>query len=209
MQPIVFAESVNSVDSPPVNFWQAVARFLVKRRVRLTVLIFVALIVEDVLIGVKPHSLFDVRDAESLGGVALVAVGLAIRSWSAGILRKTRELTTTGPYAIIRNPLYVGSFLIMGGFSTVIDDVENIFFILGPVAGLYYLQVLHEERILHQKFGPRWTEYAAATPRFVPRSLPVDPLATWRSQEWFNNREYRAFMSVLMGLLFVELWRVS
>lgn len=209
MHTLQFAESVGNIESRTGNIWSGIARYLVKRRVRISVLIFLALIAEDVLIGVKPHSLFDVTDLESLGGVALVAIGLTIRSWAAGILRKTRELTTTGPYAIIRNPLYLGSFLVMGGFSTVIDDVENIFFILGPIAGLYYLQVLHEERILSEKFGARWAEYAATTPRFVPRSLPNDPLATWRSQEWFNNREYRAFLSVLLGLLFVELWRLS
>ena len=42
----------------------------------------------------------------------MAAVGLWIRGWSAGTIHKDEELTTTGPYAFARNPLYVGSFLI-------------------------------------------------------------------------------------------------
>lgn len=206
MHSLAAFESANSVTLQTPNRWEAIAAWLVKRRVRLTVIIFVALMAEDVIIGVRPHDLFDVRDGESMVGVTLIAVGLAIRSWAAGILRKSRELSTSGPYAIVRNPLYVGSFLVMGGFCSLIDDFENIFFVMGPIAGLYYLQVLHEERFLSRTFGPRWDEYASAVPRFVPRRLPLAPLADWSRREWLGNREYRAFAAVLLGVLAVQLW---
>src|SRR5262245_3386636 len=107
------ANAIPTTASPDASSrWSKVAAFLVMRRVRISVLIFFVLMVEDVLDGVRPHSIFDGHDWKSDLGCALIFAGLAIRTWAAGILRKTRELTTTGPYALIRNPLYVGSFLI-------------------------------------------------------------------------------------------------
>jgi protein-S-isoprenylcysteine O-methyltransferase Ste14 len=189
--------------------WQKIADWLVYRRVRITLIIFIALLVEDVLIGVEPHGIFAYRDPEAVAGCMLIFAGLAVRSWSAGILRKNRELTTTGPYALVRNPLYVGSFLIMCGFCTLIDDPENIFIVLGPIAGLYFLQVLHEERYLSKLFGGRWTEYARAVPRFLPRSLPDAAFAKWDCAQWLGSREYNALGATLLGMLAVELWRIS
>jgi protein-S-isoprenylcysteine O-methyltransferase Ste14 len=198
------------IPSAPVeNRWRRLADFLARRRVRISVFIFAALIVEDILTGVRPHDIFNPRDWESVLGCGLIFMGLAVRSWAAGVLRKTRELTTTGPYALVRNPLYIGSFLIMSGFCALIDDAENIFLIVGPVAGLYFLQVLHEERLLANLYESRWLEYARRVPRFVPRSLPKGPLATWDFRQWLGSREYRGLGGTLLGMLLLEIWRVT
>ena len=50
-------------------------------------------------------------------GMLLALVGLAIRIWAAGCLRKFEQLTLSGPYLWSRNPLYLGSFLIGLGFT--------------------------------------------------------------------------------------------
>jgi protein-S-isoprenylcysteine O-methyltransferase Ste14 len=165
--------------------------------------------VADVLMGVEPHSVFNPREPASLVGCMLVFAGLAVRSWAAGVLKKTRELTTTGPYAVIRNPLYIGSFLIMSGFCTIIGDPANILVALGPIAGLYFLQVRHEERTLSQRYEGRWTEYARRVPRFFPRALPPAPCAAWSVDQWLGNREYRALGAALVGLLAVHAWHLS
>jgi protein-S-isoprenylcysteine O-methyltransferase Ste14 len=192
----------------PQSIWQKIAAWLVERRVRISATVFVALIVEDLLVGLKPHGIFAYRDPIAVIGCLLIFAGLAIRSWSAGILRKNRELTTTGPYAVIRNPLYFGSFLIMCGFCTLLDDPENILVVLGPIAGLYFLQVLREERNLSRLFGPQWDQYAKSVPRFIPRSLPTGSSA-WDSNQWLGSREYNALGATLLGMLAVELWRLS
>jgi protein-S-isoprenylcysteine O-methyltransferase Ste14 len=194
---------------PIEGLWRRLAAYLVRRRVRISIFIFVVLVTEDVLTGVKPHDIFNYRDPESVLGCMLIFVGLAVRSWSAGVLRKTRELTTTGPYALIRNPLYVGSFLIMSGFCALIDDAENIFFVLGPVAAIYFLQVLHEERMLSKLYQSRWVEYIRMVPRFLPRSLPKSPFATWELSQWLGSREYRALGAALLGMLAVQFWRLN
>jgi protein-S-isoprenylcysteine O-methyltransferase Ste14 len=192
----------------PEGTWQKIAAWLVERRVRISAIVFVALIVEYLLDGIKPHGIFAYRDPVAVTGCLLIFAGLGIRSWSAGILRKNRELTTTGPYAVIRNPLYCGSFLIMCGFCTLLDDPENIFVVLGPVAGLYFLQVLREERNLANLFGAQWDQYARSVPRFIPRSLPTGS-SGWDSNQWLGSREYNALGAALLGMLAVELWRLS
>src|SRR5437870_3209682 len=54
------------------------------------------------------------------GGIAFI--GVAIRAWSSGHIRKAKELAVSGPYAYTRNPLYVGSF-ILGVVFTVATGV--------------------------------------------------------------------------------------
>ncbi|MCA9399552.1 MAG: isoprenylcysteine carboxylmethyltransferase family protein, partial [Candidatus Omnitrophica bacterium] len=54
-------------------------------------------------------------------GLWVVIIGLLVRTWANGYAIKTEKLTTSGPYAHIRNPLYVGSFLIMTGLLIVLQ----------------------------------------------------------------------------------------
>jgi protein-S-isoprenylcysteine O-methyltransferase Ste14 len=142
-------------------------------------------------------------------GCMLIFAGLGIRSWSAGILRKNRELSVSGPYALVRNPLYVGSFLIMCGFCVMINNLETIVYVLGPIAALYFLQVLQEERDMARLFPAQWPEYARTTPRFFPRSIPMAIFAPWDARQWVGSREYNALGATLLGMLAVELWRLS
>ena len=148
----------------------------------------------------------NVADLNSVLGLALVVGGLALRSWAAGILHKTTELTTSGPYALIRHPLYVGSFMMMVGFCSLIGDRENIWFVLGPFAFMYVVKLLHEERSLSKKFGARWQEYVRVVPRFVPTRLPTNGFAAWKGRQWFTNREYQAVAATALGLMAIEAW---
>ena len=50
-------------------------------------------------------------------GVAIAAMGVLIRAWACGHLRKSSELDVSGPYAHTRNPLYLGTFMIALGFG--------------------------------------------------------------------------------------------
>ena len=115
-------------------------------------------------------------------------------------------MTTTGPYQQIRNPLYVGSFLVMIGFCLMIDDPANIWFVLGPMCGLYRVKIRSEERKLAGKFGDLWTSYANRTPRIVPRRWPTFSVREWQLGQWLKNREYQAVLGSLVGLVAIKLW---
>jgi protein-S-isoprenylcysteine O-methyltransferase Ste14 len=192
-----------------VGRWQIIADRIVYRRVRITLALFASLLTFNVVTGIAPRGLFAYDDPAAVAGCMLIFAGLGLRSWSAGILRKNRELTTTGPYALVRNPLYLGSFLIMCGFCTMINNAESIVYVLGPIAGLYLLQVLQEEREMARLFPLHWPAYSRSTPRFLPRSLPKAAFAPWDARQWLGSREYNALGATLLGMLAVELWRLS
>lgn len=187
--------------------WRRFAELIVRRRIHISLTIFIALIAEDVISGVKPHSLAQLGEHHATWGVALVAVGLAIRSWAAGTLHKWAKLTTCGPYALVRHPLYIGSFLMMIGFCTIIDDGENILFVTGPMLAIYLAAVFKEERTLAQRFPAQWPQYAQRTPRFLPHSLPTGVFEAWSIRQWLGNREYQAVAASLAGLVALQLWR--
>ncbi len=193
---------------PKDTWWKKAARFAVRRRIPISLCVFIVLIAEDVLESVRPHDLTDMYDLKSVLGLGLVLGGLAVRSWAAGILRKKEQLATSGPYALVRHPLYVGSFMMMVGFCTLIGDAENIWFVLGPFVALYILGILAEERALSERFGESWQEYANAVPRLLPRRLRPEVFASWSADQWLRNHEYRAVGAVLMGLAALQVWHM-
>lgn len=181
---------------------------LVRRRVIISLLLFTSLVLLDMFVlAVRPRDIFDWRDPGTVLGEVLVLVGLAIRSWAAGTLAKCKSLIRIGPYALVRNPLYVGSFLMMFGFCTLVHDWQSIWFVIGPIAALYWLAVRHEETRLAQWFPHDWPLYAARTPRFVPLRWSTAALHGWSGALWLRNREYRALLWSAISLAGLVAWR--
>jgi protein-S-isoprenylcysteine O-methyltransferase Ste14 len=185
----------------------AVAALVIRRRILISAILFGLLIAHSVVYGPKPHDLLNFRDPLSVAGGLLVVAGLALRSWAAGILRKNAELTTIGPYRLIRNPLYAGSFLMIFGFCAILGYPIGFVFILVPLVAIYVVKVRQEERLLATRFAEQWAEYARTTPRFVPRPARVDLSAEWRFAQWLKHREYQAILASLLALVAIQAWR--
>ena len=129
----------------------------------------------------------------------LVLPGLWLRAYAAGYVRKNAELTTSGPYAYTRNPLYLGSILIAFGFaaaarSTVIFAVLLLLFTL-----IYLPTIRSEENFLNSAF-PEFSAYRRQVPRLLPRlrfpSRPT-PSAGFDRARYLHHREYNAGIGVL------------
>lgn len=105
-------------------------------------------------------------------GVGLAILGLWIRGWSAGTIHKDEELTTTGPYAFTRNPLYLGSFFIGLGVSFAGGHWIWPAIFLVFYATVYTRTMAGETRHLSDLFPERYAEYAAEVPGFLPRLTP-------------------------------------
>jgi protein-S-isoprenylcysteine O-methyltransferase Ste14 len=185
---------------------QRFLQMLLQQRVRITSFIFLVLLLEDLIARVDPHSLANFRDYHVPLGLMLVLSGVALRSWAAGTIQKRRRLAMTGPYSLVRHPLYIGSLLLMLGFCALIDDPENIFFVLGPVLMLYVFHAVHEEKHIAAAFPDQWPAYAASVPRFIPRRLPNGWFADWTLVQWLKNREYQAVVAVAIGLAATQAW---
>lgn len=179
---------------------------IVKRRVHITFALAATLICYSLFAGVEPHDLTSARDVHAWAGVALVLAGLAIRSWAAGTLHKDAEVTTVGPYSLVRNPLYIGSMLMIVGFCILIGQEALLLLIVPTFAVLFAATVSHEERALAKRFGAAWHSYAATTPRFFPRRM-IPSGSHWSLKQWRKNREYQAAVATILGLLGLQLWQ--
>ena len=105
-------------------------------------------------------------------GALVVTIGLWIRGWAAGTIHKDESLTTTGPYAHTRNPLYLGSLLIGLGVSTAGGHwIWPLMFLLFYV-GVYSRTMSGEASHLAELFPERYRDYARAVPGFLPRVTP-------------------------------------
>lgn len=142
----------------------------------------------------------------AVGGV-LALLGGAIRGWAAGHIRKDATLAVTGPYAHVRNPLYVGSFLV--GLGVTVAGARPIFVILFLSFYLlvYSRTALEEARLLEEKFGDAYQAYASQVPLFVPRPFPWRPEGAAAPPFSFDlyrrNKEWEAGLGILAGMLFL------
>lgn len=127
----------------------------------------------------------------------LVAPGLLLRGYAAGYVKKNAQLTTTGPYAYTRNPLYLGSMLIAFGFALGAHNVW-IAIALAILFAVVYIPVIRsEEQYLRSAF-PGFDEYAARVPRLVPRIVSANGKHTapgeFSAALYRKHREYNAFI---------------
>ena len=123
-------------------------------------------------------------------GAVLVALGLVVRVWAAGVLEKGSGLCIDGPYRWVRHPLYLGSFVAAVGLCVMANSVWGWLIILPVFIILYWGQMMHEERRLAREFGGLHAEYA----RTVPMILPMLPRTAgggrgWRFGRMLVNRE--------------------
>ena len=184
-------------------------RVCVSRRVPISIGLFGLLIALDLLVfQIRPRDIFAISDPLVALGMALVAGGLLVRTWAAGTLQKQRQLATTGPYALVRHPLYFGSFLMMLGFGTLVQDPITLWIVVGPVAWLYWQAVRSEEGKLATLFPGEWTAYRAKVPQLLPYR-PVWPHVTdWSLAQWCRNSEHRALIGSAIALLGIKLWQL-
>ena len=137
-------------------------------------------------------------------GLLLVLMGLALRMWAAGHLKKFQGLTISGPYRRTRNPLYLGSFLIGLGFTVAGAQLWLIGLFLLIFSALHFPVIRMEEREM-EGLGDSYRAYRAAVPCFFPlpgRRLPSELTpAEEREFRWAtvtSNREYRAVVWALI-----------
>jgi methanethiol S-methyltransferase len=87
--------------------------------------------------------------------------------------QRRHTLATTGAYAYVRHPQYVGFVLVMFGFLLQWPTLVTL--VMFPVLLFMYVRLaIHEERDAEHEFGDEWVRYAGRTPRFIPRITRAD-----------------------------------
>lgn len=185
-------------------------RFAFKWRVRISYLVFTSLLVFNVLVGLRPHGIIGLHDAAGVVGLSLVMAGVLLRTWSAGVLRKREKVVRTGPYALIRHPLYVGSLLSIMGFCFILGRWYNFLVVAALFFFIYIPCIREEERKMGKDFAGEWEEYCCYVPRFLPQPRFPDfknmfSKEGWSLAIWLKNREYRFTTLSLIALMFLEI----
>ena len=101
-------------------------------------------------------------------GLPVAMAGMLIRFYASGFIVKNKELATTGPYALVRHPLYTGNILLVFGFA-----VANASWWALPLTVFFFwfyypTAVEYEDRKLHRIFGDAWEAWATDTPALMP-----------------------------------------
>ena len=105
-------------------------------------------------------------------GLAFAVLGILVRLWASGHVKKDKVLATTGPYAYVRHPLYVGNHLITFGFCLA-SGLWWSFIAWLAIALFYYPQTIaHEDRELAKRFPGQWEAWARETRALIPRLRP-------------------------------------
>ncbi len=143
-------------------------------------------------------------------GLPLAFAGEAVRMWAVGYSGVTTRgdavtapaLVTAGPYAYVRNPLYVGNFLTAAGFAVAFTGRNSVagklLLVGGSLAAMlavYTVIVPHEESYLRATFGAPFDDYVQRVPPVVPLSAPSEPQHGTYDPAVIGKAESRTFIT--------------
>ena len=101
--------------------------------------------------------------------ISLILLGLPTRMYASGFVLKNKELSTTGPYAFVRHPLYTGNIMILIGLC-LINGFFWSFLTAFIFLWFYYPTAIeYEDRKLKSLFPDTWEEWASITPALMPK----------------------------------------
>lgn len=148
-------------------------------------------------------------------GCLLAAAGIAVRIWGCGHLRKNQAVVTSGPYAHVKNPLYVGTFLLAVGGVLAAGSPRWPSILVWTVFGPAFLLVWFawympkKQRVegtrLQKAFGDEYERYAEAVPAFVPQWTPYAAAAPVRWSMATLRSNHELGLDVLLVLSFAAM----
>jgi len=154
-------------------------------------------------------------------GLAVAAAGQALRFYTLSLVREgssgqgavleSTHLNTQGPYARVRNPLYLGNLGIVLGLLLVAHDPWAYAVTLGFFFGEYHFIIRAEERFLLDRHGDAYRDFLAKVPRWVPRFSPAydGPLSERFSWSRALKKEHNPFTAWASGALLLLGWELG
>jgi protein-S-isoprenylcysteine O-methyltransferase Ste14 len=138
-------------------------------------------------------------------GMVLIFLGEGIRIWAAGHLQKNEVLTVTGPYAYVKNPLYIGSILITAGFCILADSVYLLAaaFFMFCFHYIPYKKKVEGDR-MKKIFGCQFDDYDGKVPDYLPRWTPYsNEKISWQFRCFIENSEEGILLIILAGIVLI------
>ncbi len=153
--------------------------------------------------------------ASIAAGVPIAVAGELLRCWAVGYTGVTTrgdaveapQLVTGGPYAYVRNPLYVGNFITALGFTLAFTGACSrtrrlglAAASLGTMAAVYAAIVPHEEQFLRSRFGEEFETYCKSVPPVLPSLRPFAPSRGVWNATAIAQAESKTFMTFAVML---------
>lgn len=134
----------------------------------------------------------------------IIFLGIFMRFWAAGTIRKNKSLSVKGPYSICRNPLYLGSFLVGAGLSIALLPLFLV--ILFPILFLsvYIPKMYQEEDDLKEIFGNDFKKYQRNIELFVPSYKNFEK-TEFSFRQAIKNKEYNTILGVLAVFILIKI----
>lgn len=102
-------------------------------------------------------------------GAVIALMGISVRMWASGHIKKNKELATDGPYAFVRHPLYVGNILLGVGYALA-SGLWWAFPVYILILLVFYPHAIrYEDEKLHRYFGENWENWRRNTRALIPK----------------------------------------
>ena len=115
-------------------------------------------------------------------GALLSSAGITLFAWSFVAYRdvgtghyveEDHEVVITGPYALVRHPMYCGAVFVWLGLALAVADWALLTFTFAYVVPAYYFYAREEEQMMSRELGTAYTDYVASVPMLFPRPLNI------------------------------------
>jgi protein-S-isoprenylcysteine O-methyltransferase Ste14 len=140
-------------------------------------------------------------------GMSIAALGEAIRIWAAGHLRKSREVTVSGPYRFVAHPLYVGSSVMGLGLAIASASVPVAVLIAAYLVATLTAAIKSEEAFLRRTFGDQYDLYRSSVAA-KRRERSAASRRPFSLEQALANREYRALVGLAVTVLLL-IWKAT
>lgn len=117
-------------------------------------------------------------------GLVLIVLGMWIRMWASGHVKKNKVLATDGPYAYVRHPLYVGNILLLAGFVLAAQLIWAVILVAVFLWFYYPTAIDYEDHKLHNLFGEEWERWRQNTKALIPTRPQAGSARLSGKSEW-------------------------
>ena len=151
-------------------------------------------------------------------GMGIMLLGQLIRALASAAIVKSRTLTTTGPYAAVRNPLYLGTAFMVLGLLTALSNPQAplrtlLVWLVTAVSFtlIYRVQIKAEENFLQGEYGAQFSDYMKRVNSILPRPGAIPEFFDRRAysmQVFLKNKEWRGFtgMAAVAAIIWARIY---
>ena len=183
---------IQTSDSMTIHTVQAIRKIVLCISVAVGVFVF-AVTTSIHPSGETPHEMIEWL------GIVLIVVCILGRTWASLYIggRKIEEFVQTGPYSVMRNPLYFFSFLGAAGVGMQVGSVAVGLICAVLTWVVFYVVVRQEEQVLEGRYGDSYRSYLMRVPRFLPKP------SLWRDEPTLTIRPPRVLVTFADALVFL------